>query len=137
MMVVFVNQDKNLQESFIKAFQKTNNVHCFNEMFEAYKWIKRTNKSPNIIISEVNLSDPSGMQSLKFLVTKNKLKETRHIVVTNTQPEREELSYILSEGAAAVFSKDTCLTDISAYFKYLDSPGAIKTERKITYPEKK
>ncbi len=122
MTIVFVNQDKILRESFLETFQQTNKVYCFNEMFEAYKWMKKSLVPPNMIVTEVDLVDPSGLQSLKFLETKSKLKDTLLIAFTPENIERDQISYVVSEGADAVFSKPTLLSDMSSYLKFLESP---------------
>jgi len=120
-MIVFVNQDKALRESFMQTFHQTSKVFCFGDMFEAYKWIRRHDKSPEIIITEVDLQDPSGLQTLKFLETKSKLKETKLIAFTPEPAEKDEISLVVSEGADAVFSTPTLLKDVSSYLKYLES----------------
>ena len=121
MMIVFVNPDKALRETFMQTFHQTSKVFCFGDMFEAYKWIKRHDKSPDVIITEVDLQDPSGLQTLKFLETKSKLKETKLIAFTPEPPAKEEISLVVSEGADAVFSTPTLLQDISSYLKFLES----------------
>lgn len=121
MMIVFVNQDKALRESFMETFHQTSKVFCFGDMFEAYKWIRRHDKSPDVIITEVDLQDPSGLQTLKFLETKSKLKATKLIAFTPEPAAKEEISLVVSEGADAVFSTSTLLKDVSSYLKFLDS----------------
>ena len=127
MMIVFVNQDKVLRESFLQTFQQTNKVYCFAEMFEAYKWIKRYEVPPSLIITEVDLLDPSGLQTLKFLETKSKLKDTKLSAFTPEQVEREQISLVVSEGADAVFSKPTLMSEVSSYIKYLESSGTVSS----------
>ena len=121
MMIIFVNHDKTLRETFMNTFHQTSKVFCFSEMFEAYKWIKRHDKSPDVIITEVDLQDPSGLQTLKFLETKSKLKETKLIAFTTEPAAKEEISFVVSEGADAVFSTQSLLSDVSSYLKYLES----------------
>ncbi|GDX53016.1 hypothetical protein LBMAG27_20630 [Bacteroidota bacterium] len=125
MIIVFVNPDKILRDSFLQTFQQTNKVYSFTEMFDAYKWIKRNEVPPNLIITEVDLLDPSGLQSLKFLETKSKLKDTKLIAFTPEQVEKEQISLVVSEGADAVFSKPTLFNEVSSYIKYLESPGTV------------
>ena len=67
-MIVFVNNDMGLQELFFHTFHQTNQVFCFSDMYDAYKWAKKNKKSPSIIISEVDLQDPSGLQAIKFIL---------------------------------------------------------------------
>ncbi len=120
-MIVFVNHDKGLRETFMNTFHQTSKVFCFGDMFEAYKWIRKHDKSPDVIITEVDLQDPSGLQTLKFLETKSKLKETKLIAFTPEPAAKEEISLVVSEGADAVFTTATLLSDVSSYLKYLES----------------
>lgn len=121
MMLVFVNEDKELQENFFHTFHQTNKVFCFSEMYDAYKWIKKTPDAPDMIISEVDIHDPSGLQSFKFLETKSKLKNTKLVAFTPEPVEKEQISLVISEGADAVFSRSSLFSDISSYLKYLQT----------------
>ncbi len=130
-MIVFVNNDMGLQELFFHTFHQTNQVFCFSDMYDAYKWAKKNKKSPSIIISEVDLQDPSGLQAIKFLETKNNFKNTRLVAFTLGQVEKEEINLIISEGADAVFSRQTLLNDISSYLKYIKSTQSKNKKQKL------
>lgn len=82
---------------------------------------KKTPGAPDMIISEVDIHDPSGLQSFKFLETKSKLKNTKLVAFTPEPVEKEQISLVISEGADAVFSKSSLFSDISSYLKYLQT----------------
>jgi len=120
MMILFVDHDINLQEEFYNTFRATNKVFCFNEMFEAYLWLKKGSKRPDIIVSQVDIHDPAAMQTIKFLESKNKLKDAKLVAFTTELLEDSQKTWVMSEGADAVFEKKNLMNDMSNYINYLN-----------------
>jgi len=135
MKIIVVDSDKNFIKEVEESFKRTNRVTTFTEMFEAYKWMKPDENIPDVIVIEIDLHQPTGLQTLKFLLTKTKLKNIHIIGFTHHALSENEKNLILSEGASEVFEKKNVLSGLSTYLKYLSDlsvkqKAAKKTEGK-------
>ncbi len=119
MKIVVVDSDKSFVKEVEESFKRTNRVTVFSEMFEAYKWMRSDENVPDIIVIEIDFHLPTGLQTLKFLLTKSKLKNTHIIGFTHHTLSDTEKKLIISEGAAEVFEKKNIVSGLSAYLKYL------------------
>lgn len=135
MKIIIVDSDKNFVKEVEESFKKTNRVTIFSEMFEAYKWMKTSENTPDIIVIEIDIHQPTGLQTLKFLLSKSKLKSTHIIGFTNHSLDDTEKKLIINEGAEEIFEKKNLVSGLSAYLKYLTDTSvkhgsAKKTENK-------
>ncbi|HAP02090.1 MAG TPA: hypothetical protein DCQ93_09225 [Bacteroidetes bacterium] len=89
-------------------------------MFEAYLWLKKGSKRPDIIVSQVDIHDPAALQTIKFLESKNKLKDAKLVAFTTELLEDSQKTWVMSEGADAVFEKKNLMNDMSNYINYLN-----------------
>lgn len=119
MKVVVVDNDKTFVKEIEESFKKTHRIFTFSEMFEAYKWMKFDENIPDVIVAEIDLHQPTGLQTLKFLLTKSKLKNTHIVGFTNHALPDNEKQLITSEGASEVFEKKNLVSGLSTYLKYL------------------
>lgn len=113
-----------MQQRIAESFQQpAHNVVSFSELYEAYKWIKR-NEIPDVIVTEMDVESSTGLQALKFLLTKAKLKET-HIVGFAEGDRYADLA--VAEGAALLLTRNDLPEQLSDYVKKL-SGGAKKAK---------
>ena len=136
MKIIFVDTDKTFSKEFEESFKRTNRVTTFPEMFEAYKWMKADENTPDIIVTEIDLYQPTGLQSLKFLLTKSKLKNTYIVGFTQHSMSESEKKLILSEGASEVFEKNKLVSGFSAYLKFLSDPNIKQKSSDKKFSEK-
>ncbi len=121
MLIVYVDTDTQMQERIAESFyQQPHNVVSFSELYEAYKWIKR-NEIPDVIVTEMDVESSTGLQALKFLLTKAKLKQTRIVGYANAAVERYT-DLAVAEGASTLFVKTELPEQLSAYVKRLSAP---------------
>ena len=118
MLIVYVDSDATMQERLSDTFRQTHRVLAFNELFEAYKWIKH-NDIPDVIVTEMDVDASMGLQSLRFLQSKAKLKQT-HLIGYTQQPGNYT-DLVVSEGAAALFAKELLIDELTAYVNYLNT----------------
>ena len=123
MKIVFVDTEKAFVKEFEESFKLTNRVSIFNDMLDAYKWIKIDENIPEVIVTELDINESTGLQSLKFLLTKSKLKNTAIVGFTNHEMDENEKNLILNEGASEVFEKKNLISGLSTYLKYLSDPS--------------
>jgi len=118
MFIVYVDTDAAMHERMTDTFRQTHRVLSFAELFEAYKWIKH-NDIPDVIVTEMDVDASTGLQSLRFLQSKAKLKQT-HLVGFTHQPGNYT-DLLLSEGAAALFAKANLIDELSAYLQFISA----------------
>jgi DNA-binding NtrC family response regulator len=111
MLVVYIDDDIQMHERVTDSLKPAYNVMAFPELYEAYKWIKR-NEIPDVIVTEMDIESSTGLQALKFLLTKAKLKNTR-IVGYAHQGVDTYADLAVSEGAAALFFKNDLVESLS------------------------
>jgi DNA-binding NtrC family response regulator len=129
MLIVYVDTDATMQERVSETLQTDHRVVTFAELFEAYKWIKH-NDVPDVIVTEMDVDASMGLQSLHFLKSKAKLKQTHLIGFTQEPGNFTEL--VLSEGAAALFAKENLLDHLMSYVHAVSTPKrAAKTLRDV------
>jgi DNA-binding response OmpR family regulator len=137
MTIIFVDPDKTNQEKFEETFRQTNKVVCFNDMYDAYLWTKKHTKAPDIILIEVELNTPVGLQTLKFLESKSKLAFTNLIAFTTEKFTEAQKRFAISEGADAIFEKEKLFSELSAYIKFLNADRVASSKAPKKYSEKK
>src|SRR5688572_26527911 len=118
MLIIYVDTDSAMQERLSETFRQTHRVMLFAELFEAYKWIKH-NEIPDVIVTEMDVDASTGLQSLRFLQSKAKLKHT-HLIGFTHQPGDYE-SLVLSEGASALFPKENLVDNLSSYIGFVSN----------------
>ena len=114
MLIIYVDSDANMQERLADVLGTGHRLVSFAELYEAYKWIKH-NDVPDMIITEMDLENSMGLQSLRFLQSKAKLKQTHLVGFTHQAVAYAEL--LISEGAAALFPKETLPENMASYIK--------------------
>jgi DNA-binding NtrC family response regulator len=114
MLIVYIDQDIEMQQHIADSLKSTHDVVTFAELFEAYKWIRR-NKIPEVIITEIDVESSTGLQELKFLLTKAKLKNTRIIGYAH-QGVETYADLAVSEGAHALYPKSELAKNLTALF---------------------
>src|SRR5881394_1555016 len=103
MLIIYIDSDLSMQERLSEKFSTGHRVLSFAELFEAYKWIKH-NEIPDVIVTEMDVENSMGLQALKFLQSKAKLKQTHKIGFTLLPGDYTDL--VVSEGASALFAKE-------------------------------
>lgn len=137
MTIIFVDPDKTLQEKFEETFRQTNKVVCFDDMYDAYLWTKKYTKAPDVILVEVELNSPAGLQTLKFLESKSKLAFTNLVAFTTEKFTEAQKRFAISEGADAIFEKDKLFSELSSYLKFLNADRAATAKSSKKYSGKK
>ena len=123
MLIVYVDTDTQMHERVAESFyQQPHNVVSFAELFEAYKWIKR-NEIPDVIVTEMDVESSTGLQALKFLLTKAKLKQTRIVGYANGGVDRYA-DLAVAEGASTLINKTDLPEQLAAYVKHISPPAA-------------
>ncbi|HZG00284.1 MAG TPA: response regulator [Chitinophagales bacterium] len=122
MLIVYVDTDTQMHERIAESFyQQPHNVVSFSELFEAYKWIKR-NEIPDVIVTEMDVESSTGLQALKFLLTKAKLKQTRIVGYANAGVDRYS-DLAMAEGASTLLAKTELPDQLAAYVKRISAPA--------------
>lgn len=130
MLIVYVDPDIQMHERIAESFrQEPHNVVSFAELYEAYKWIKR-NEIPDVIVTEMDVESSTGLQALKFLLTKAKLKETRIVGYADGGVDRYA-DLAVAEGAAWLFPKNDLPEQLSVYVKKMTGSKKAKTLRDV------
>ena len=131
MLIVYVDTDTQMHERIAESFyQQPHNVVSFSELFEAYKWIKR-NEIPDVIVTEMDVESSTGLQALKFLLTKAKLKQTRIVGYANAGVDRYA-DLAVAEGASLLLPKAELPEQLASYVKRLSAPATkAKTLRDV------
>lgn len=118
MTIIYIDTDTEMQNRVSEMFKHSHSVFLFSELYEAYKWIKK-NEIPDMIVTEIDIESSMGLQALKFLASKSKLKATNLIgYVSNLNPEYKSLA--ISEGADEIFSKNVLIENLSSYLKFIE-----------------
>ena len=121
MLIVYVDTDTQMHERVAESFyQQPHNVVSFSELFEAYKWIKR-NEIPDVIVTEMDVESSTGLQALKFLLTKAKLKQTRIVGYANGGVDRYA-DLAVAEGASTLIAKTELPEQLAAYVNHIAAP---------------
>jgi DNA-binding NarL/FixJ family response regulator len=115
-----------MHEKVKEVLMHSHRIECFETLYEAYKWIKR-NQIPDIIITDFEMDQPTQLQSIKFLQTKVKLKNTKMIGYSDVV-NADYLRLALTHKASRLFLKSELISGLIDYLNLLSSPAAAKEE---------
>jgi DNA-binding NtrC family response regulator len=123
MLIVFVDTDADMQQRLAESLSPKHQIVAFAELYEAYKWIKH-NDIPDVIVTEMDVESSMGLQSLRFLQSKAKLKQTHLLGFTHQPGNYADL--VKSEGAAGLFAKNSLVEELSSYINVAANNDSVK-----------
>ncbi len=126
MLILYIDTDIVMHEKIKEVFLHAHRVECFETLYEAYKWTKR-NQTPDIIITDFEMDHPTQLQSIKFLQTKVKLKNTKMIGYSDVV-NADYLRLAITHRASRLFSKSELISGLIDYLNMLSSPTSIKED---------
>lgn len=126
MLILYIDTDLVVQEKIKEVLIGSHRIECFGTLYEAYKWIKR-NQIPDIIITDFEMDQPSQMQSIKFLQTKSKLRNTKMIGYSDSI-NADFIRLAITHGAANLFAKSELIKELLNYLNILSVNKKSKTE---------
>ncbi len=126
MLILYIDTDTEMQTKIRESSLDSYAIECFENLYDAYKWIKR-NQIPDYIITDFEMDQPTQLQSIKFLLTKIRLRNTKMIGYSeNVNAEYVRLA--MMHKAVRLFAKSELIPALKDYLNMVKSSKLTATE---------
>ncbi|UXP32420.1 response regulator [Reichenbachiella agarivorans] len=105
--VLLVDDNKIMCRLTTKILEQNFTVHSFHSAIDAINWLSEGKNIPNVIVSDIAMSDMSGLEFGQFLKL-NGLYEHIPLVYMSGIPEHEVTNYPVSVNYSAYAQKPFC-----------------------------